>query len=354
MIYCVQRNTHLLQILKNNHWRLVVGLIQNQINDLDRFSRGELPSEPNGMYDDDNGDEINNLAGFEHIHMVSKQRWFTCEEVEQAHNNDTAFHRFRIHLSDFLSDSLPSHSIQLPDNSRIQLTKDDTVIICIYSFWFLLPLQLTSTLQITEYHALKVDYESTVDWRMAVDILRCNPCFHKCPWYDCIMLQTTKGPIFGALVMLFTCVVDTTEHPIALVQPYDAYAGPLRNKDRDCGFYQVHTKPRSKAEFFFAQSVIWGAYIVPDFDEHRDFFVDDLIDADMFLQMEGLGTWLHWVERVGGWIQTLLLCSSHSSFQPLWYTKYLKVKHLVYLIIVNKYFDTRYVLHGQSVCCCSK
>jgi len=74
MIYCVQRNTHLLQILKNNHWRLVVGLIQNQINDLDRFSRGELPSEPNGMYDDDNGDEINNLAGFEHIHMVSKQR----------------------------------------------------------------------------------------------------------------------------------------------------------------------------------------------------------------------------------------------------------------------------------------
>src|SRR6266436_6547629 len=140
MIYCVRGNTHLLQILKNNHWRLVVGLIQNQINDLDCSYHGELPSEPNGIYDDDNGDEINDLAGFEHIHLVSKQRRFTFEEVEQAHNNDAAFHRFCIRLSDFLSDSLPLHGIQLPDNSRIQLMKDDTVIICIYSFWFPLPL----------------------------------------------------------------------------------------------------------------------------------------------------------------------------------------------------------------------
>src|ERR1700691_4784446 len=107
------------------------------------------------------------------------------------------------------------------------------------------------------------------------------------------MQQTTKGPTFGALVMLFTCVVDTTEHPIALVQPYDAYAGPLRNKDQDCGFSRVRMKPCSKAEFFFAQSIIQGAYIVLDFDKQGDFFVDDLIDANMFLQIEGLGTWFH-------------------------------------------------------------
>ena len=82
------------------------------------------------MYDNDNGDEINNLAGFEHIHMVSKQQQFTFKEVEQACNNDTAFHCFCIHLSD----SLPLHGIQLPDNSRIQLTGGGTVVVCMC--WF--------------------------------------------------------------------------------------------------------------------------------------------------------------------------------------------------------------------------
>lgn len=132
-----------------------------------------------------------------------------------------------------------------------------------------------------------------VDWRTAVDILRCNPCFHRRPRYDGIMVQTTKGPIFGILILLFTCAVGTTEHPIALIQPYDAYAGPHRNKDQDCGFFRVRAKPRSKAEFFFAQSIIRGAYIVPDFGERGDFFVGDLIDADMFLRMEMLRTQLY-------------------------------------------------------------
>lgn len=44
-------------------------------------------------------------------------------------------------------------------------------------------------------------------------------------------------------------------------------------------------KPHSGAEFFFARSIIRGAYIVPDFNERGDFFVDDLIDSDMFLRM---------------------------------------------------------------------
>lgn len=104
------------------------------------------------------------------------------------------------------------------------------------------------------------------------------------------MLQTVKGPIFGVLVYVFTCVVGGTGHPIALIQPYDIYAGPCKNKDRDCGLFRVRAKPRSKTEFFHAKSIICGAYIVPDFDEKGDFFVDDLIDADMFLRMQSWGT----------------------------------------------------------------
>jgi hypothetical protein len=247
---------------------------------------GEPLSENTHIDDDDNGDEIGDITGFEWIHMASKQWQSTFEELEQTHDTDVPFCCFRTYLSKFLSNSLLSHGIQLPDNRRIQLMKDDTVCNQLH----IPPLTvLTSIFKITEYCALKVDYKSNVDWWMTTDILCCNPYFHKHARYD-VMLQTVNGPIFGVLVFLFICAVGTTEHPIALVQPYDAYSRPPWNKDRDCGFFQICAKPCSKTEFFFVQSIIHGVYIVPDFEEQGDFFVDDLIDEDMFLQMEMLHT----------------------------------------------------------------
>jgi hypothetical protein len=54
-----------LQILKNNHWCLVVRLIQSQIDDLNCFYDGEPLSENTHIDDDDNGDEIGDITGFE-------------------------------------------------------------------------------------------------------------------------------------------------------------------------------------------------------------------------------------------------------------------------------------------------
>jgi hypothetical protein len=54
-----------LQILKNNHWRLVVRLIQSQIDDLNHLYGGEPLSENTHIDDDDNGDEIGDITGFE-------------------------------------------------------------------------------------------------------------------------------------------------------------------------------------------------------------------------------------------------------------------------------------------------
>lgn len=116
--------------MKNNHWRLVVELIQSQIDDLDRFHRGDPPLATNNADDDDNGEEIDDLSGYERICMASKQQQRTFEDLEQAHSTDTAFHRFRIRLSEFLSNSLLSYGISLPNNRRIQLTKDDNVSDC--------------------------------------------------------------------------------------------------------------------------------------------------------------------------------------------------------------------------------
>jgi hypothetical protein len=86
---------------------------------------------------------------------------------------------------------------------------------------------------------LSVDYESTEDWRMTTDLLRCSPRFYKRPRYDCVLIKTIGRPIFARLLFLFTCQVNSTTYPVALIQPFDAYVGPPRNKDRDLGLYCV-------------------------------------------------------------------------------------------------------------------
>jgi hypothetical protein len=137
-------NAYPSQILRNNHWRLVIELIQSRINDLDDFHCSQPPRETNTADDDDNGDDIDSdPTYFEQIHMALRQQRQTFEELEQAHSADVAFRRFRIRLSEFLSDSLPSYGISLPNNRRIQLLKDDTVNVYIHSI--LLP-------RLTQHH----------------------------------------------------------------------------------------------------------------------------------------------------------------------------------------------------------
>jgi hypothetical protein len=132
---------------------------------------------------------------------------------------------------------------------------------------------------------LSVDYESTEDWRMTTDLLHCSPRSYKRPRYDCVLIKTIGRPIFARLLFLFTCQVNSTTYPVALIQPFDAYVGPPRNKDRDLGLYRVRAKPRSQAEFVSVRSVIRGAYVVPTHERPDDYFVSDLIDSDWFLRL---------------------------------------------------------------------
>ena len=81
--------------------------------------------------------------------------------------------------------------------------------------------ELTIT-QITKYRLLRINYELLVDWQMSGDILRCSPMFHGNPRYDCILYHATAGKqIFGQLHLIFTCMVDGTLYPLALMEPFD-------------------------------------------------------------------------------------------------------------------------------------
>lgn len=71
-----------------------------------------------------------------------------------------------------------------------------------------------------------------------------------------------------------------------MIQPFDRPTGVARRKDRDLGFYRVGAQPRNKTEIISTQSIIRGAYIVPDFEKDTEFLVVDTIDGDMFLRLQ--------------------------------------------------------------------
>lgn len=125
------------------------------------------------------------------------------------------------------------------------------------------------------------------------------------------------GPTFARLVLLFDYIVPTSpEKPLllALVHPYAAPPSTTyRQRDKDLSLYRVRRELRSASYIILAQSIIRGARLIPDYARHppsdyalgtptdqrkvdgeepenyrnqKEYFVDDLIDADMFLRMK--------------------------------------------------------------------
>jgi len=200
--------------------------------------------------------------------------------------SDAAFADFRKRLATYLNMALPAAGSSLPSPQGVKFHPYNIVSLSCIIYGDIFLIQCPTTVhQITEYRLISVDYESTEDWRLTTDLLRCSPCFFKRPRYDCVVAKTITGPIFARLIFLFTCEVDSISYPVALIQPFDAYTGPARNKDRDLGLYRVRAKPRSQAEFIPAQSIIRGAYVVPTYERPDDYFVSDMIDSDWFLRL---------------------------------------------------------------------
>jgi hypothetical protein len=68
-----------------------------------------------------------------------------------------------------------------------------------------------------EFHFIKAQYESKVTWKTDTDYIRCSPKYHNYPRYDCVLLNTSNGPVFAQLVLVFVVVVDGKDYSIALV-----------------------------------------------------------------------------------------------------------------------------------------
>ncbi|KAF9231165.1 hypothetical protein BU15DRAFT_90973 [Melanogaster broomeanus] len=193
-------------------------------------------------------------APFEgHTKLGSACKPVSLQHLETDFNPcDRAFEGFRKKFTEFLNTSLPAYGHQL-------------------TRWIVLPPQF----QVKEHHYLKVNYESTVDWRQNTDHLRCNPSFFGQQRYDAALIQLTPEKT----------AFHIGSFQFALVQPCTVGIGGARRLDRDFRLNRVKAIPRSSSIFVPMASFIRGAVLVRD-TEHRDeYFVFDHLDGDMFLRM---------------------------------------------------------------------
>ena len=126
-------------------------------------------------------------------------------------------------------------------------------------------------------------------WRLITDYLRINPQFHGQPHYDFVLVNAPK-PFFGQLLYVFSCSIDETDYPLALLQPYEVLGSRSRPlQDKQLGLLRVRRKDSVRTEFISLQSVIRGALVVAaEKDTAHDCFVVDVVDEDMFLHVKKL------------------------------------------------------------------
>ncbi|KAG2120397.1 hypothetical protein DEU56DRAFT_928435, partial [Suillus clintonianus] len=221
------------QILRYNHDSLIAEYIRNKLDHLDTQNISvDRPESPDTtLQETDNSDDIDvdstEPTDAQHFTLGSKRAAMSFTLIEAGSPGNPVFDRFRIKLNDFLNHAFAANGIPFPGGRWIQLVASDMIV---------------------EHQFLRVNFESLVDWRVSTDYLRCTPMFHGSPQYNCVILQTDTGIIFGKLMLIFTCTVGDVQYPVTLVLPYDRPVGVRPQKDKDFQFWRVKTKPRASAE----------------------------------------------------------------------------------------------------------
>ncbi|KAG0695762.1 hypothetical protein DFH29DRAFT_984879 [Suillus ampliporus] len=260
------------QILRINQNKFAISLLRGRVNTFDK----QHNLEDDEADDLDAAAEENPAVAQGHIKLGSLQQFISIQDIENICSlTDRAFQDFHRKFSRFLNTSLPGYGYELRR-------------------WITLP----TNFQICEHRYLKVNYESTVDWKKATDYLRCNPSFHghplptvgtfPTPRYDCALIQLTpERSVFVKLILMFKCrLPDVGSFEFALVQPYTAGTGISHRIDHELKFTRVKAVPRANSIFVPLASFIRGAVLFPDREHQGEFIVVDHIDSDMFLHMK--------------------------------------------------------------------
>ncbi|KAK0492430.1 hypothetical protein EDD18DRAFT_1108823 [Armillaria luteobubalina] len=280
------------QILRVDDWYNAMTYIQQQVNHHDKIEK-EGDEDDEGETGDSNEDELapmsstSSEADYAATASLHGGRGkgggkLSIAEVEAKAVDNSNFRDFLNCLSSHMKKHFESHPEELPSDNGVPAEFDG----------------FKCQDQISLYGMIKVNYSSVVDWSFTTDILRCSPSFNYHPRYDFVLLDTNQGPMFAQLVLVFECVIHKKVYPLMLVRPFKEAIGPIMKKDRDLGFYWVRTRMKGNPLIVSIYSIIRGALLIEDVAMNRtnnrgerttkDYLVVDMIDADMFLQMQNL------------------------------------------------------------------
>ncbi|KAG2140624.1 hypothetical protein DEU56DRAFT_734807, partial [Suillus clintonianus] len=260
------------QILRVNQNKFAINLLRGRVDTFDK----QRNLEDDEVDDLDAAAQDNPAVAQGHIKLGSPQQLKSIQDIENICSpTDRAFQDFRRKFSRFHNTSLPGYGYELRR-------------------WITLP----ANFEICAHHYLKVNYESTVDWKQATDYLRCNPSFHGQPRYDCALIQLNpERSVFVKLILMFKChLPDVGSFEFALVQPYTAGTGISRRIDRELKFTRVKAVPRANSIFVLLASFIRGAVLFPDREHQGEFIVVDHIDSYMLTHIVlHSSMWFLWI-----------------------------------------------------------
>ncbi|KAG2741161.1 hypothetical protein P692DRAFT_201727134 [Suillus brevipes Sb2] len=257
------------QVLKLDHISLVSELVRSRILHFDEDRQKHIMSQR----ELENEDMLDDQPFSGHLYLGAPQVPVSLATVEEGNASNRAFQDFRKKFAKFLNNFVVANNIPLADGVT----------------W----LRPAANDKLQEHRYLKVNYESTVNWKLATDYLRCNPSFHGCERRDCALIRTLDKDgndknIFVRILFMFKFVVGNHTFELALVLPMDAPTGSRRSVDRDLRLTRLRARPPALSEFISLQSIIRGALLVPDPAHNGDFFLVDLVDTDMFLRAKTL------------------------------------------------------------------
>ncbi|KAJ7672087.1 hypothetical protein B0H17DRAFT_1141248 [Mycena rosella] len=136
---------------------------------------------------------ITSLVSTAHWKLGSPDRTVSVHRIEAEKRGNPVFRNFNARLREYIARHHPSHSVRLEQEIEIEACK-----------------------------VIYIDYQSTVDWRSARDILRCNPKFHDAPRFDSVMYDTDNDPLaMGQLQFMFRAHLPSgAKLDLATIRPF--------------------------------------------------------------------------------------------------------------------------------------
>ncbi|KAJ7642628.1 hypothetical protein DFH06DRAFT_1097369 [Mycena polygramma] len=190
-----------------------------------------------------------------HWRLGSAERRVTTVRMEAANGSNPVFRDFNWRLREYLAQHHPSHFVRPDQDIQVEACK-----------------------------VLYIDYQSKVDWKLAQDILRCNPSFHGRPRYDSVIYEAQDDDLaMGELKLVFRChLPEKVTVDLAMIKPYRKSSWAPRTRT-DC---PIREWSPGTPIFVALEHVTRGVLLCPIFRALREvFYVVDCVDEDMFLRV---------------------------------------------------------------------